>query len=328
MTKHCKVTVVLAVFLSAVFSASAANPTPKVVFIGDWITYDWPVAAANPNWIDQGTPGLGFLGQGSSSATAARFQADVVNLHPATVHIMVGNTDWLEAGDATWQYFTSSFLSSLNNMVQQANAANIQVVLGIEPGTGPMIASVIASYGALHRIPVINYADALCACVGSLDGSSIGVAGVNISAIPNSIGEYVLSPYTTGSAPTAVGYALMTQMAEAVISTVNARLLGGYLQNVVQVSDNEPQGSNVNTTPAGATIQFTAMGYYNTGLVLPFVNSSFAGSNGTWASSNPLVVYINQMGIAWTISPGTAIITYATPNGVKFNEWVQYVSQY
>jgi hypothetical protein len=317
--------------LSAFSSSQAATTAPKVVFIGDWITYGWPVSAANPNWINQGTPGEGFLGQGSAFATSARFQADVVNLHPAIVHIMVGNTDWLEAGDATWQVFTTGFLSSLDNMVQQANAANIKVVLGMEPGTGPMIASIIASYGALHRIPVINYADALCACVGSLNGSSIGVAGVNVSAIPNSVGEYVLSPYLSGgigdSAPTAVGYALMTQMVEAVVSTANARLLGGYLQNVVQVSDNEPQGSNVNTTPPGATIQFTAEGYYNTGLVLPFVNSSFAGSNGTWASSNPLVVYINQTGVAWTISPGTAVITYTSPTGVNFNRWIQYVTQ-
>lgn len=56
MTKHYKVTVAfVALFLSAFFSASAANTAPKVVFIGDEITYGWASAfAANPNWINKG----------------------------------------------------------------------------------------------------------------------------------------------------------------------------------------------------------------------------------------------------------------------------------
>jgi hypothetical protein len=41
MSKHHKVTVTLALFLPSVFSASAATPAPKVVFIGDQFTYNW-----------------------------------------------------------------------------------------------------------------------------------------------------------------------------------------------------------------------------------------------------------------------------------------------
>src|ERR1700722_2288803 len=66
-------------------------PAPKVVFIGDWITYNWTTAfAANSNWINQGT--LDFF-SGNSGGTAARFQADVVSLRPDIVHIMVGVVD-------------------------------------------------------------------------------------------------------------------------------------------------------------------------------------------------------------------------------------------
>jgi hypothetical protein len=121
----------------------------------------------------------------------------------------------------------------------------------------------------------------------------------------------------------------MTQMAETTINTLNARLAGGYLQNVQQSNDDYNSGPvpDVNTTAAGSVIQFTPYGHYSNGQVEPMLNTSFVtGSNGTWASSNPLVVYINQDGLAWTISAGTAIITYTSPTGVKFNEWIEYVT--
>jgi hypothetical protein len=40
---------------------------PKVVFIGDWVPYNWASAfAANPNWVNQGTPWAGVFGSGDS----------------------------------------------------------------------------------------------------------------------------------------------------------------------------------------------------------------------------------------------------------------------
>src|SRR5271155_5247982 len=172
MTRHDKVTVLfLTLFFSALFSASAATPSPKVVFIGDWVTYSWAGAfAANPTWINQGAPGQGLLGNGNSGDTLARFQADVVNLHPAIVHIMIGSSDADEDDDAMYRLTFSNFLSNLDAMVKEAKAANIQVILGIEPQnfvfSGPVgpINSIITSYGRTNKIPVINYGDALCAC--------------------------------------------------------------------------------------------------------------------------------------------------------------------
>jgi hypothetical protein len=101
MTKHCELAFV-ALFFSAFNFASAATPAPpKVVFIVDQFTYNW---AATPgafpsNWINQGWANPGYsncfmtCGGGTSESTQQRFQADVISLHPAIVHIMVGSDD-------------------------------------------------------------------------------------------------------------------------------------------------------------------------------------------------------------------------------------------
>jgi lysophospholipase L1-like esterase len=332
MNRKYKVTVILLALLSsAFFSASAATPAPRVVFIGDWVTYSWDGAfAANPNWVNQGTPGQGLLGNGNSADTLARFQADVVNLHPAIVHIMIGSSDADENDDATYRLTFLNFLSNLDSMVKEARAANIQVILGIEPQNlafgGPIepLNSIIASYGAAHKIPVVNYADALCGCIGSTGAISVGYDFASQNALLGPAADQIggaLIPSTTG-------YALMTKMAEAAINTIHAAVERGYLQNIQQANDNEDNGPtpNVSTVNVGAVVQFTPQALYSNGSVQPILNSNFAGSSGTWASSNPLVMYVSQKGLAWSLSPGKAIITYASPTGIRFSEWVMNIS--
>lgn len=320
--------------------ANAATPAPpKVVFMGDWVTDFWNVASINPNWSFVGGPGFNSCFTepvpcwgGSSSGLLADMPA-VLALHPAIIHIMVGVVD--VDGTATpslgeccmYPYSTSQFLFNLNSMVQQAKAAGIQVILGIEPsvfsfGLVPLqpLNSMIASYGALHGIPVINYADALCRCVDSVGGASGGINFTNAGPLtgPSNYKE------NDGPVPTAAGYALMTQMASAVINTMNLKLEGGYLQNV----ESNPNGNpiaNVNTVGSENYIQFTPQGYYNNGLVEPFLNDNFAGASGVWASSNPLVMYVSQNGLAYALSGGSAIITYTSPTGVRFSEWIMNV---
>ena len=350
MIKQSKLTLATLALLLSAFAVHAqpapdyarprTAPSPKVVFIGDWVTYSWTGAfAANPNWVNQGTPWTGVYGQsGDSESTAARFQADVVALHPAVVHIMVGSADVNTVDDATTQFYTQEFLLSLTQMVQEAKAANIQVVLGLEPTNfvGPFTSSapleglnsLVASYGASNNIPVINYGDALCGCVGSTGGTGIGASFAS-PYTPYIVPDVITTPdgYQIAG-PSAAGYALMTQMAEATINTLNANLAGGYLQNIQQGNPNEGISGptpNVNTVAPAAVIQFTPYGYYSNGLLEPFLNSNFAGSTGTWTSSNPLVMYVSQKGLAWSLSPGTAIIHYTSPGGVSFNEWVMYV---
>jgi hypothetical protein len=163
MTKHYKVTLAfLALFLSAFLSASAANTAPKVVFIGDWVTYSWTSAfAANPNWVNEGVPGIAPCcgGPGTSSDTLARFQADVISLHPAIVHIMIGAADSYVVYDSGFQYYIPGFMIALDEMVKEARAANIKVVLGMEPQNFSFesnvepINAIIETYGAYPQHP-------------------------------------------------------------------------------------------------------------------------------------------------------------------------------
>ena len=196
-------------------------------------------------------------------------------------------------------------------MIETAKAANIQVILGIESpqwldGNGAWVPieplnSIVATLAAQNDIPVINYADALCSCVGSAGGIGIGENFATLTPYMTS------KPATNTGAylPNPEGYALMTQMAEATINTLGLSLQGGYLQNVLQAT----------------VIQFTPYGQYEGGLVEPLINSTYAGSTGTWSSSDPLVMYISQKGLATALSPGGVVITYKSPSGVAFNEW-------
>jgi hypothetical protein len=296
-----------------------------VVFIGDEMTLNWPL----PNgWINKGVAVTEFDEQpGTIYETAARFQSDVVSLHPNIVHIMVAvsDADPPITDDADWVLRGPAFLSSLDSMVQEAKAANIQVVLGLEPyGDGwlgspiNMFEAIVATYGAQNSIPVINYADALCSCVNSV-----------VSVIGN---YYETLTYPAGGSynvtPTPNGYAVMSQMAERTISTMNLQLQGGYLQNTeLRNSDLYALVPNVNVVAPFSTVQFTPMGSYSGGLTQAITNTNFAGSSGTWASSNPLVMSINDQGTASALSVGTTNITYVSPNGVAFSEWTMNVGQ-
>ena len=179
----------------------------KVVFIGDPITYYWASAfAANPDWINEGNPnpdGPTFA-YGSAASVLARFQSDVVSLHPAIVHILIGqgdadgyNSDEGQTGQAP------AFVAGVEAIVQEAKAANIRVVLGMEPLVAtnylPLepFNSIIASYGAANNIPVINYADALCNCIGARTGANLG-ASVNSLIGVDTFQQYGGGAYIAG----------------------------------------------------------------------------------------------------------------------------------
>jgi hypothetical protein len=119
----------------------------------------------------------------------------------------------------------------------------------------------------------------------------------------------------------------MTQMAEATINTLGLALKGGWLQNVQQFNGNEDSGPtpDVNTVQPGAVLQFTPTGLYSDGSQQVLLNTNLQGSNGTWTSSNPLVMYVNQSGMTWATSQGTAVIRYLSPSGISFSEWIMYI---
>jgi hypothetical protein len=257
--------------------------------------------------------------------------ANVISLHPTAIHILIGLSAAANVNDATQQESVPAFLNYVNSLVEQAKAANIQVFLGLEPSPPninasflPQMNAAIASYGAKYGIPVINYADVLCNCVSSLGGAySSQFFQENAASFPASPGL----PWDDDGTVTPAGYSLMTSLAESVVSTANLKLVSGWLSNVEAPSESTGYGpvSNVNTVTTPAVVQFTPVGYYSDGSQHPMLNTSFHGASGTWASSNPLVMYVNQKGLAWAISAGTASITYTAPNGVQFSRWVMYI---
>jgi hypothetical protein len=342
------------------------NQNNKVVFIGDYVTYQWASAfAANPNWINQGNPDPLYLVSSNEVAyeTLASFQANVVSLHPAVVHILIGLPDAVTSHDPTYAGVVPGFLTDLTAIVKEAKAANIKVVLGLEPFLPNLntyvlsqINAAIVVFGAANNIPVINYADALCACVNSTLGPTnlVDVNGNEINAYtvpqnnfqqygggsfigPGSAAIFFAYPYPVpwddDFVVTPTGYTLMTQMAESTIDTLNLKLVGGWLSDVEQPDENTQYitstgGSltNINTVTTPSVVKFIPIGLYSDGSQHPMLNSSFQGSSGTWTSSSPLVMTVNQLGVAWSISQGTTIIRYTAPNGVAFSEWVMYVN--
>jgi hypothetical protein len=311
-------------------TAMAATPQPKVVFIGDGLTSGWNMSA-NPNWVNKG------VDYNTSYDVVDRFQADVVSLHPAIVHIMIGSYDIGAASPASLPIINGLVANNITSMVEQAKAANIQVILGTEPpppvnatNMTPVNAFVEA-YGAANNIPVINYADALCGCVESV-GSPVGVTGYFYATTANPAGNYLpllapipFVPGLVDMIPTAAGYALMTQLAQNTIATVlGAKLKSGHLENIgisLIIEGEPPFPTNENDVLVGTILQFVPYGVYSDGSTRTLTNTNLAGSSGTWTSSNPGVMAVSQSGQSWAISPGTARISYRSPNGIGFSPW-------
>jgi len=119
----------------------------------------------------------------------------------------------------------------------------------------------------------------------------------------------------------------MTQIAQTAIANLTAKLKSGYLQDMTLVTPDNPYPyANQNSVSTGQILQFTPVGQYSDGSTHPQLNSSFAGTSGTWTSSNPQAMYVSQTGQAIALTPGTAIIKYTSPNGVQFSEWIMYIS--
>jgi len=333
VTNPYKVTLALfALVFSALFSATATAATtpPKVVFVGDYITEFWTNGfATNSNWVNASIPGYPYDGNYSATAGAilASFQSKVVSMHPAIVHILIGAGDAQQIHDSTYQTVITEFLANLNTMVQEAKAADIKVILGLEPtavGVPNQLNAVIVTYGAANNIPVINYADALCGCINSLNSGSLWLTSSYMIPAPIEPG-----PYPNPLIPSPAGYALMAEMANNTIWDMTQKLVTGWLSNVQQYNDNEginyPPPTNVNTVYPQAVMLFTPVGYYRDGTTHPMLNTTFQGVSGTWTSSNPEVMYINQDGLAWALTTGKAIVHYSSPSGVVFSEWVMTV---
>jgi hypothetical protein len=334
MSQPYKLGCVLACSLLSVMAN--AQTAPKVVFTGDNFTLAWQQTTqftANPNWIGAGVSVGCCYGAGSGNVEAA-FQANVINQHPAFVHILTGGSDISVIRDAipqgvAWHQYEEALVA----MVGMAQKANIKVILGNIPtvdaplvpliGDDPQSVQLfntwLANYGLTNNIPLVNYHDALCQCLGATSPND--TFAISLSVQPT-------EPYHD-SVANAAGYALITQMAQIAIQTYGLTIKSGYLSNVVTsngLSDQPPE-SQVNNVPEGETVTFIPQAKWSDGVVRPMLNQDYNAVKGTWTSSNPAVMYVNQQGETFAYTAGTANISFRSASGVSFSPWTMTVTE-
>jgi acyl-CoA thioesterase-1 len=200
---------------------------PPVVFIGDSITAIWgsgqgPQFADHPNWVDKGISGQ------RSSQVLARFQTDVIALHPEIVHILIGTNDVYPG----WILYPSApnavnSPANVEAMVQMAQDNGIHVILATIPPWGCDASDCtlaesadssptrydrintwnawIEQYALSKGIPVADYHSALLAPDGE---------------------HYVPDLTLDGVHPSAAGYVVMTPMVEGLINAIASLYIG------------------------------------------------------------------------------------------------------
>jgi lysophospholipase L1-like esterase len=233
LTRAFAVLYVASVSVCGSIAAIAATGQPAepisapatVVFIGDSISAIWgsaqagPQFAEHPGWIDKGVSGQ------TSSQVLARFQTDVIGLHPQIVHILVGTNDvypgWTLEPSADAEGNGVDSPADVEAMVQMAQANNIHVILATIPPWGCDAANCtlaetadptasrydriniwnawIEEYALSQGIPVVDYHSALLAPDGE---------------------HYVPGLTLDGVHPSAAGYLVMTPMVENVIDAI------------------------------------------------------------------------------------------------------------
>lgn len=103
---------------------AARTNDAKVVFIGDSLTEGWQ--KEDPAFFANGFVGRGISGQ-STPQMLVRFRADVIDLHPDTVHILAGTNDF--AGN-TGPTSDKAVRDNIRSMAELARAHGIRVLLG------------------------------------------------------------------------------------------------------------------------------------------------------------------------------------------------------
>ncbi|HWI85818.1 MAG TPA: SGNH/GDSL hydrolase family protein [Sphingomonas sp.] len=181
-------------------------PTPhqgRIIFMGDSITEGWVSNAED--FFTAGRIGRGIGGQ-TTPQMLLRFRQDVINLHPAIVHIMAGTNDI--AGN-TGPMTPEETQSNIRSMVELAHANGIRVILGSippadmfpwKPGldTGAAIAAMNAWLKAYAARSGCVYADYWSAMKGDGLGMREGLSSDHVH-------------------PTRAGYAVMAPVAEQAI---------------------------------------------------------------------------------------------------------------
>ena len=204
-----------ALIILFITSGCAQAPQPqKVIFIGDSVTQNWgsgqfgQAFVQNSNWIDKGISGQ------NSTQVLARFQSDVIDAHPAIVHLLVGTNDVYPG----WQLCQGNTINSCANiaaMVALAQAADIRVILGTIPPWGPGSLPEEADPSAARYTRISEW-NAWLKQYGK--ENSITVLDYHLLLQAADGEQYVPSFTADGVHPSTSGFALMTPLAEQAIA--------------------------------------------------------------------------------------------------------------
>jgi hypothetical protein len=126
--------------------------------------------------------------------------------------------------------------------------------------------------------------------------------------------------------PNDAGYALITQMARIAVQTYSLTIKSGYLSNMETVNFGQPLAPQVNNVTEGTTVQFNPVAQWSDGVSRPMLNQDYNGLKGTWSSTNPAVMYVNQQGQAFAYGVGKADIWFRSASGVYFSPWTMTVT--
>ncbi|MGH8184761.1 MAG: SGNH/GDSL hydrolase family protein [Rhodanobacteraceae bacterium] len=167
----------LCVYRAADAALGAAKPdTQRVVFMGDSITQIWK--QKDPGFFSHGRLDRGISGQ-TTSQMLVRFRQDVIDLHPAVVHIMAGTNDVAGNTGATT---LADIEGNLASMAELAQAHGIRVILASVPPSDhftwqPRVNPVepirelnawIRGYARTHHCVYVDYYDAMAAKDGAM----------------------------------------------------------------------------------------------------------------------------------------------------------------
>jgi len=194
---------------------------PSVVFIGDSITVIWgsgqgPQFAEHPNWVDKGISGE------KSTQVLARFQTDVIDLHPGIVHILIGTNDvypgWTLSPSGANEIHSAA---NVEAMVQMAQSNGIYVILSTIPPWGCDASHCTSAESADPTPGRYDRIDAWNAWIEQFALSKgIPVADYH-SALLAPDGEHFVPGMTIdGVHPSSAGYVVMTPMVEGLINAI------------------------------------------------------------------------------------------------------------
>jgi lysophospholipase L1-like esterase len=108
-------------------SAATKPGASRVVFMGDSITSAWSEElffAENPHFVNRGISGQ------TATQMLPRFRTDVIDLHPAIVHIMAGTNDVAENAGAERD---ADIEGAIASMAEMALAHHIKVIVASIP---------------------------------------------------------------------------------------------------------------------------------------------------------------------------------------------------